>query len=62
MSKWIRICQECGNKQEDKDPKHAITYAYLNKKCKKCKSEALDFGSMHSDDNEDVEALNELKF
>ena len=59
MSKWIRICQECGNKQEDKDP---ITYAYLNKKCKKCKSEALDFGSMHSDDNEDVEALNELKF
>lgn len=46
MNKWIRTCQECGNKQEDKDPEHAITYAYLNRRCEKCKSSALDFGSM----------------
>lgn len=46
MSKWIRICQECGHQQEDKDPEHGITYVYLNRKCKKCKSEALDFGSL----------------
>ena len=42
---WIRTCQECGNKQEDKKPVDDMTDAYANRKCKKCKSEALDFGS-----------------
>lgn len=45
--KFIRICQECGHKQEDKDPEGNPTNAFLNRKCKKCKSEALDYGSFH---------------
>lgn len=49
MSKWIRTCQECGHKQEDKEP-DGLT------------KEALDFGSLPSDDKENIEALNELKF
>ena len=53
MSKWIRTCQECGSKQEDKKPEGLdLSDAYCNKKCKKCKSEALDFGSPPSDDKE----------
>lgn len=43
--KWIRTCQECGNKQEDKNPNGLVNLAYCNRKCKKCKSEALDYGS-----------------
>lgn len=43
--KFLRTCQECGYKQEDKEPLQAPSDAYLNKKCKKCKSEALDYGS-----------------
>lgn len=50
MIKWIRTCQECGHEQEEKKPKNfKIADAYANKKCKKCKSEALDFGSMKDD-------------
>lgn len=46
---WIRTCQECGHKQEDKNPR-GKTFGlieinnYQNRKCKKCKSEALDYG------------------
>lgn len=39
-----RTCQECGNVQED-TLKLPMTIAYENRKCKKCKSEALDYGS-----------------
>lgn len=44
---WIRTCQECGHKQEDKRPSAIteLTDAYRERKCKKCKSQALDFGS-----------------
>ena len=43
---WIRTCQECGNQQKDNKPT-TLTNAYLNRKCKKCKSPcALDYGSM----------------
>jgi hypothetical protein len=44
---WIRTCNECGNQQEDKEPDHTkeLTSAYMYRKCRKCKSEALDYGS-----------------
>lgn len=42
---WARKCNECGNLQLDTEPVNAPTDAYLNRKCKKCKSEALDYGN-----------------
>lgn len=44
---WLRECQECGNIQPDKEPilGKDLTIAYEMRKCKKCKSEALDYGS-----------------
>lgn len=46
MQKWIRECQECGHKQEDKHPegRERDSAAYADRKCKRCKSMALDFG------------------
>lgn len=43
---WIRTCQECGHHQADKPPSRdkELTDAYRNRKCRKCKSEALDYG------------------
>lgn len=43
---WIRTCQECGNKQKSTAPDKSkgLPMSYLNAKCKKCKSEALDYG------------------
>lgn len=45
-TRWIRTCQECGHEQEDKQPVYGdfLTDTYSNRKCKKCKSEALDYG------------------
>lgn len=45
--KFIRTCQECGHQQEDKEPNHikGPTQAYLDRKCKKCRSSGLDYGS-----------------
>ena len=44
--KWIRTCQECGNRQDSRVPPADYTsytrYAYAV--CKKCKSEGLDYG------------------
>lgn len=44
--KWIRTCQECGHTQVDIQPVYGqpLTDSYANRKCKKCKSEALDYG------------------
>lgn len=42
---FIRTCQECGHKQKDRKPQGELKDSYLNRKCKKCKSEALDYGS-----------------
>jgi ribosomal protein S27E len=49
--KWIRTCQECGHEQIDKPPDTSkeLTTSYRNRKCKKCKSEALDYGSRQTD-------------
>lgn len=51
FTKFIRICQECGNKQEDTQPQLGqITDAYRDRKCKRCKSESLDYGSTRTYD------------
>lgn len=52
MSKWIRTCQECKNKQEDEEPNTKSTSAYLDRKCKKCKSMGLDYG--HTDYEDEI--------
>ena len=43
--KWVRRCQECGAKgfytKPNTDNK---SESWRNTKCRKCKSEALDFG------------------
>ena len=46
--KWIRTCQECMNKQEDIQPQYGVDLkgSYMSRKCKKCKSESLDYGSI----------------
>jgi hypothetical protein len=43
---WYRTCQECGNRQHDTEPKFGLTDVYCNRKCKKCKSPALDYGTL----------------
>ena len=48
MDKFIRTCQECGHKQEATPPNKdkELSTAYCNAKCKRCKSEALDYGKV----------------
>lgn len=41
---FCRECQECGHIQKAKDPQHKITTSYERSKCRKCKSESLDYG------------------
>lgn len=55
--KWVRTCQECGNKQEAKKPPQdkELSDAYCNAKCRKCKSEALDYGRTINDVSDDEE-------
>lgn len=50
MSTWFRTCQECGtvNVHQGADPPKMTQKEfdkYSMKPCKKCKSEALDYGS-----------------
>ena len=47
IEKWIRKCDECNHTQEDKPPDRTkeLPISYTNRKCKKCKSEALDYGT-----------------
>lgn len=45
---FTRTCQECGTKHESESgpmPGDPVTRAFENKKCRRCKSEALDRGS-----------------
>ena len=43
---WARTCQECGNIQAAKEPESGVlTDSYASAKCRRCKSEALDYGS-----------------
>lgn len=45
---WIRTCTECGHKQQDTEPSAGLSNAYCNRKCRKCKSEALDYGTQNA--------------
>lgn len=51
---WIRTCQECGHKQKAAKPSQdrELSDAYRNAKCRKCGSEALDYGKEQSDNHE----------
>lgn len=43
---WIRTCQECGRiTTRFTKPWGQMTDSYANAKCRKCKSEALDYGT-----------------
>lgn len=52
IGEWIRTCQECGHKQSMKSPAVQKTDNWRNAKCRKCKSEALDYGQANIDVNE----------
>ena len=51
---WVRTCQECGHRQKAKQPAYGVEppVSYCNAKCKRCKSEALDYGSADFEVNE----------
>mgnify|MGYP001612623879 CR=1 FL=1 len=58
-----RTCQECGHEQPDKQPVGEPSVAYCNRKCKRCHSESLDYGSEKMSQEEFerfVDADNEL--
>ncbi|HTH22913.1 MAG TPA: hypothetical protein VL854_11900 [Nitrososphaeraceae archaeon] len=56
---FIRTCQECGHEQPSKDPATYKDDKWEYIKCKKCKSEALDYGSFRRipESKEDEEQL-----
>ena len=51
---WLRRCQECYHIQEDREPDKGkeLPRAYTNRKCRNCKSEALDYGSWREAEDE----------
>jgi hypothetical protein len=40
----VRTCQECGHAQKAKDPATMKGEGWRDLKCKRCKSESMDFG------------------
>ena len=46
-SLFVRTCQECGHKQVANKPVYGseLRLAYCNAKCRKCKSEALNYNN-----------------
>ena len=44
---WYRTCQECGHQQVAKQPVKGkeLTDSYRGSKCRKCRSESLDYGT-----------------
>lgn len=63
----MRRCDECGNEQEDSEtPRYGenppFSKAFETRKCKKCKSESLDYGSARSYDSETgLEIISDLE-
>lgn len=46
VRKFIRTCQECGKPHvATRPPPGPLSDAYANRECRKCGSEALDYGS-----------------
>lgn len=56
--KYVRTCQECGVKQDARDPATYSNESWRDVKCKnkQCRSEALDYG-MYEDQNVDDEEV-----
>lgn len=42
---WLRTCQECNHVQAAKNPSHYKGDSWRDMKCRKCKSESLDYGT-----------------
>lgn len=44
---WYRVCQACRHHQIDKEPDAGkeLSSAYIDRKCRHCRSEALDYGT-----------------
>lgn len=53
IGEFYRTCQECGHQQKAVEPKGNVSEAWRNVKCRKCKSEALDYGTTKTDPNDD---------
>lgn len=51
----IRTCQECGHTQVSKDPSTIKGENWRAAKCRKCKSEALDYGRTNMVEDDDLE-------
>jgi hypothetical protein len=49
----IRTCQECGHAQVAHNPDKYKSDIWRDLKCSKCKSAAMDFGSVNSEVTED---------
>lgn len=49
----VRTCQACGHEQVMKDPSTMKGEAWREAKCRRCKTEALDFGSTNVEQKED---------
>lgn len=44
--KYMQTCQECGHEQTGKEPNlNDEKQSWRDRKCRRCKSESLDFGS-----------------
>lgn len=52
---WVRVCQECNHPQATNPPapNKDLSDTYRNRACRKCKSEALDFGQTNLPVEED---------
>jgi hypothetical protein len=52
----VRTCQYCGHAQVMKDPAILKGEAWRDAKCRRCKSEAMDYGSTNNRRSEDDDA------
>ena len=44
----VRTCQECGHTQVAKHPKDYTSDNWRDLKCKRCKSESMDYGQTNT--------------
>jgi DNA-directed RNA polymerase subunit RPC12/RpoP len=51
MKQWIRVCQECSHKQVSKPIAEYKGDSWRDVKCKRCGSEALDYGKWEDTDD-----------
>lgn len=53
MKTWTRKCEECGKTGEYKHPEEYKSDAWMNVKCKYCKSMGLNYGKWKQEPEED---------